>query len=194
MSAVASQITGVSIVYSTICSGADQRKHQSSASLAFVRGIHRLPVNSPHKGPVARKMLSFDDVIMPMPKVTAFRAYPHLLVNSIKLRLERRHITVISGRVTRMLRKATADIGDWPLKWLNTIPCGPRCSVLWFNKFHNVVHYYINTLDLTYVWMIHIINIYKPRQMSASSQLTISNSKYIFLDENLELYFNPSVF
>ena len=64
MSAMASQITGVSIVHSTICSAADQRKHQSSASLAYVRGIHRWPVNSPHKGPVTRKMFSFDDVIM----------------------------------------------------------------------------------------------------------------------------------
>ena len=64
MSAIASQITGVSIVYSTVCSGADQRKQQSSASLAFVRGIHQWPVNSPHKGPVTRKMFPFDDVIM----------------------------------------------------------------------------------------------------------------------------------
>ena len=47
---------GVSIVYSNVCSGADQRKHQRSASLAFVRGIHRSPVNSPHKGPVRRKI------------------------------------------------------------------------------------------------------------------------------------------
>ena len=45
-------------------SGADQRKHQSSASLAFVRGIHRGPVNSLHKWPVTRKMFPFDDVIM----------------------------------------------------------------------------------------------------------------------------------
>ena len=44
--------------------GADQRKHQSPASLAFVMGIHRSPVNSPHKGPVTRKMFPFDDVIM----------------------------------------------------------------------------------------------------------------------------------
>ena len=64
MGAMASQITGVSIVYSTVCSGADQRKHQSSASLAFVRGIHRSPQNSPHKGPVTRKMFPFHDVIM----------------------------------------------------------------------------------------------------------------------------------
>ena len=42
----------------------DQRKHQSSASLAFMRGIHRWPVNSPHKGPLTRKMFPFDDVIM----------------------------------------------------------------------------------------------------------------------------------
>ena len=40
------------------------KKHQISASLAFVRGIHRWPVNSPHKGPVTRKMFIFDDVIM----------------------------------------------------------------------------------------------------------------------------------
>ena len=44
--------------------GADQIKHQSSASLAFLRGIHRWPVSSPHKGPVTRKMFPFDDAIM----------------------------------------------------------------------------------------------------------------------------------
>ena len=64
MSAMASQITNLTIVYSTVYSGADQRKHQSSASLAFVRGIHRWPMNSLHKGPVTRKMFPFDDVIM----------------------------------------------------------------------------------------------------------------------------------
>ena len=65
MSAMASQITSVTIVYTTVFWGADQRKYQSSASLAFVWGIHRWPVNSPHKGPVTRKMFPFDDVIMP---------------------------------------------------------------------------------------------------------------------------------
>ena len=64
MGAIASQITSLAIVYSTIYSDADQIKHQSSASLAFVRGIHRGPVNSPHKWPVTRKMFPFDDVIM----------------------------------------------------------------------------------------------------------------------------------
>ena len=64
MGAVASQITSLTIVYSIVYSDADHRKHQSSASLAFVRRIHRGPVNSPHKWPVTRKMLPFDDVIM----------------------------------------------------------------------------------------------------------------------------------
>ena len=64
MSTFTSQITGVSIVYSTVCSGADQIKHQRSGSLAFVRGIHRSPVNSPHKGPVTQKMVPCDDVIV----------------------------------------------------------------------------------------------------------------------------------
>ena len=64
MGAMASQITSVSSVYSTVCSGVDQWKYQSSASLAFVRGIYGWPVNSPHKGPVTRKMFPFDDVII----------------------------------------------------------------------------------------------------------------------------------
>ena len=55
MGVMASQIISLTIVYSTVYSGSDQRKHQSSASLAFVRGIHRWPVNPPHKGPVTRK-------------------------------------------------------------------------------------------------------------------------------------------
>ena len=64
MGTMASQITRLTSVYSTIYSGADQRKHQSSASLAFVWEIHRGPVNSPYKWPVTRKMFPFDDVIM----------------------------------------------------------------------------------------------------------------------------------
>ena len=56
MSMMASQIT------SSVYSGAYQWKHQSSGSLAFVRGMHPFP--SPHKGPVTRKMFPIDDVIM----------------------------------------------------------------------------------------------------------------------------------
>ena len=64
MGTMTSRITTVSIVYSTVCSGADQRKHQNSTSLAFVMGIHRWPVDSTHKGPVTRQMFPFDDVVM----------------------------------------------------------------------------------------------------------------------------------
>ena len=64
MGAMASQITSLAIVNSIVYSGVDQRKHQSSASLAFVRGIHRGLLNCPHKWPVTRKMFPLDDVIM----------------------------------------------------------------------------------------------------------------------------------
>ena len=64
MGEVASQITSLTIVYSTVYSDAYQIKYQSSASLAFVRSIYRGPVNSPHKWAVTRKMFPFDDVIM----------------------------------------------------------------------------------------------------------------------------------
>ena len=61
---MAAQITSLMIVYLAVYSDADQIKHQSSASLAFVRGIHRGLVNSPHKWPVTREMFTLDDVIM----------------------------------------------------------------------------------------------------------------------------------
>ena len=64
MSAIASQITGVSIICLTFSSGADQRKHQSSTSVAFVRRIHLWSVDSPHKSPVTQKMFLFDGVFM----------------------------------------------------------------------------------------------------------------------------------
>ena len=70
MGAMASEITNLTMVYSTVYSDADQRKHQSSASLAIVRGIHRGPVNFPHKWPVTRKMFPFHDVIMVHWKMT----------------------------------------------------------------------------------------------------------------------------
>ena len=64
MSKMATLITSLTIVCSIVYSGEDQRKHQTSASLALVRRIHQWPVNSPHKGPVTRKIFPFYDVIM----------------------------------------------------------------------------------------------------------------------------------
>ena len=74
-SVMASQITSLTIVYSTVYSGADQRKQQSSASLASVRGIHWWPVNSLHKGPVTRKMFPFHALI------SSWRHFSSLLTN-----------------------------------------------------------------------------------------------------------------
>ena len=71
MDPIASQITRLFTVYA----GAGERKHQRSASLAFVRGIHRWPVNSPHKGPVTRNMFPFDDVIMHWNGMSSFWRY-----------------------------------------------------------------------------------------------------------------------
>ena len=81
ISVMFSQITSVTIVYSTVCSGTDQtqRKHQSSASLTFVRGIHWWPVNSPHKGPVTWKRFPFDDIIMYWILLTESIIYASLL-------------------------------------------------------------------------------------------------------------------
>ena len=67
MGAIASQITSLTIVFSTVYSDADQRKHQNPTSLAFVRGIHRRPGTFQHKWPGKRKMFPFDDVIMTGP-------------------------------------------------------------------------------------------------------------------------------
>ena len=64
MGDISSQVTSLAIVHSTVYSGTNQRKHQSSASLAFVRGNHRRPVNSPHKWPATRKIFPFDDVVL----------------------------------------------------------------------------------------------------------------------------------
>ena len=80
MGVAATQITSLSIAFSTVHSGADQRKHQSSASLAFVRG----PVNSPHRWPVTRKMFPFDDVIM-LVEVSSWSAPAHVRISNVKV-------------------------------------------------------------------------------------------------------------
>ena len=108
MSAMAHEITSFTIVYWSVYSCADQRKHQSFTSLAFVRGIHRWPVNSPHTGPVTRNMSLFDDVIMVF---TLRRGPPGSLVNT-------RHIAmpVQTSSSTATLAQ-TAIYHDDVIKW-----------------------------------------------------------------------------
>ena len=78
---IASQIPSLTIVYSIVYSDADQRKHQSSAWLAFVLGIHRWPVNSPQKRPVTRKMFPFDDAIMWSENCTCYAKLLYSFIN-----------------------------------------------------------------------------------------------------------------
>ena len=115
MGTIASQITSFAIVYSTSYSGAYQRKHQSSASLAFVRGIHRWPVNSPHKWPVTQKMLPFDDVIM---KVTELTDIFSTLVNS-KSGIERMLVHPVSLCQSNILLNQVS----WEIKWNHMTIC-----------------------------------------------------------------------
>ena len=70
MGTMASQITSLMIVYSTVYSGADERKHQNYASLAFVQGIHRWLVNSRYNGPVTWRMFQLDVIVMVVPELS----------------------------------------------------------------------------------------------------------------------------
>ena len=83
VSEMGSQITSLTVVYSTVYWGADQRKHQSSASLAFVRGIHEWLVNSLHKWPVMWKMFPFDDVIMVNLPISSISLYSLLSIHCL---------------------------------------------------------------------------------------------------------------
>ena len=94
VSAMASQITSFTIVYSTVYSGSVQRKHQSSASLAFVREIHQWPVTSLHKGPITRKMFSFGDVIM-IDAESIIILIPYWSINTLRLWQNGRHSQTI---------------------------------------------------------------------------------------------------
>ena len=140
MGTMTSQITNLTIVYSTVCSGADQRKHQSSAPLAFMWGIHRGPVNSPHKWPVTRKMFPFDDVIMKFRK--RFCAIASSCNNSQNdgwrarvlffLGWRNRHVWKVYS-VIRMYYRKTSNISRIKSQNLNVscIPCSCLRSIHW---------------------------------------------------------------
>ena len=129
MGTMASQITSLIIVYSTVYSGSDQRKHQSSASLAIVRGIHRWPVNSPHKRPVTRKMFPFDDVIMmnvtvnmiisgPGNGLASDRPWYSQLTDLMSMEL----LEKLSNQIwTRILKNDIESAIDNTIHWMSTI-------------------------------------------------------------------------
>ena len=118
MGVIASQITSLTIVYSIVYSGTDQRKHQSSASLAFVQGIHREPVNSSHKGPVT--WFPFDDVIMSFWKVSWNVDW---IVNKCHVSLLST-FRIVSWQVSWIVNKCHASllstfwIVSWQVSWM----------------------------------------------------------------------------
>ena len=118
MSVIASQITSLMIVFSTVYLDTDQRKHQSSASLAFVRGIHRRAVNSLHKWPVTWKMSPFDDVII----ISAVCMFTSLITWCAEMQL--------MGKYYRQENDSHLSLNPWN-------------QLIWFNKSRrNQVLYY----------------------------------------------------
>ena len=94
-----------------------KKKNQSSASLAFVCGIHRGPVNSPHKWPVTREMLPFDDVIMYIPH--------GCLINTRRIMLIYIRVGELSWYITSSFddeqqRSQTGRPAIWVI-WINAI-------------------------------------------------------------------------
>ena len=111
---IASQITSLMIFDSTVYSDADQRKHQSSASLAFVRGLHRGPVNPPHNWPVTRKIFPFDDVIMPIGGILSLYCKSHTWRDGHYIEMGPRVLTSLwlqiqHGKICQCIQKARTD-------------------------------------------------------------------------------------
>ena len=121
MGTIASLITRLTIVYSTVYSNADKRKHQSSTSLAFVWGIHRWPVNSPHKWPVTRKMFPFNDVIISIVHLSCQYDYNfywycykfNFCLLSVNLRLSLSSLSQFSR--SSLLLSSLTSVGSWLL-------------------------------------------------------------------------------
>ena len=73
MGAMVSQIIGISIVYSFVCSGADKKKPSKLRVIGLCEGHSPVTGEFPHKGPVTRKISQFDDVIMIFPQTCSRR-------------------------------------------------------------------------------------------------------------------------
>ena len=163
MSVMASQITSL-MVDTTVYSDADQRKHQSSASLAYVRGIHRGPVNSPHKWPVTRKMFPFDDVIMYKGRTS--RTSNSQLISSV-YHLQRwamRYLWWVFGE-------------NWPLQ-----PGGTTCrDMSWFNTLHAIfffrenINIYLHFMSFLHTNKTQVVEI-PPRVRQGPAYFTSSIS------------------
>ena len=147
MDAIASHITSLTIVYSTVYSGSNQRKRQCSASLAFVRAIHRSPVNCPHKWPVTRKMLSFDDAIMEMKYAWSGTCFPESIILYKKIFRIEYHSDINHWRSKENLESFL--YGPW--YWTELSTASTPLIVVWQNcNFSMFFLYNLGSLLLTF--------------------------------------------
>ena len=134
MTMLASQITSLTVVYSIVYSGVNQRKHQSSASLAFVREIHRGPVNFPHKWPVTRKMFPFDDVIMSWYNdnswVSVMQLFNHCCEGGINISMKFHHAVDSSMNCTSCILYSYSDL----MKKMIPVPHKRYCWYKWYTN------------------------------------------------------------
>ena len=193
MGTIASQIISLTIVNSAVYSGADKRKHQSSASLAFVRGIQRGPVNSPHKWPVTRKMFPFDDVIMHCGKLRGISL--HVMVNTIYschwillsyfTIVLKYNLTLNCGPVTP---NGDKDLGQYCLMWWHV---GWRHqAIAWTNaefspvKFGSIrmrtISQGVHSL-LFYIMSLKIILLTVPPHLPMASELNSTDSMSVLV-------------
>ena len=143
MGMMASQITSLTIVYSILYSGADQRKYRRSVSLAFVRGIHRWSLNSPHIWPVTRKMFPFDDVIMYCDKQTIGKNNIPV-IHCVTTKQSGRSPKVValfsatnfSSYITKLLQLHDKIKIKWNYAWIH-------CNICDLMRFIQQIHIYI---------------------------------------------------
>ena len=126
---------------STLSSSADQRKYQSSTSLAFARAIHRPPVDCPHKRPVTQKIFSFDDDFVVIHHDIQCKSACRYLVALIKcwwrsLMLPLGHDETVNRSVTTNIfgtdmthRAHTASFNSLATRWLSFWKCDLQTHV-----------------------------------------------------------------
>ena len=187
MSAMASQITSLTIVYSTVYSGADRRKHQSSVSLAFVRGIHRRPVNSPHKGPVTRKMFPFDDVIMFKGMwwlLITLHSIKRMLVYLKKQKKQERHICDLTLHHT-----IEAELTRMPSE------CESLLNSFKFELHSKISDHILTTYRRFRTWTWSLPSRYSPRKFRTCSNHSWLRSRWWTDRVTLEVYSfcNPNI-
>ena len=158
MSVMASQITSLTIAYSIFYLSADQRKHQSSALLAFVRRIHRRLMNSLHKGPVMQKMFPFNDVIM-----TKFSSYWSTMIFQV------------------YVEESSAEL-MWNEKWI-LIGLASLCRAFWpmykqiCEKLQMRLHCNENTHTMKPLRISHIFSLKKKSYAVSLMSIMMENSR-----------------